>query len=92
MKKRIVLFCLLFLMSVSSARWALADTIQGTLKSVDESTKKMELDTERGSKSIAYTSSTKWPAGVTTPSELVGEDVKVEQDDLLEEALSVEKI
>ncbi len=92
MKNRFVLFSLLLLMSAGFAHQVFADTVQGTLKSVDESAKKMEIDANNGLKSIAYTSKTKWPAGVTAPSELVGENVKVEQDDLLEDARLVEKV
>ncbi|OGW72262.1 MAG: hypothetical protein A2Y02_02050 [Omnitrophica bacterium GWA2_52_12] len=92
MKNRIVFLSLLFLLSAGPAFRAFADTIQGTLKSVDENTKKMELDTARGFKSIAYTTATRWPAGTAAPSALVGKEVKVEQDDLLEEALRVEEI
>ena len=92
MKKCAVVFGLLLLIFTGLVRQGFADTVQGTLKSVDEGAKKMDIDTEKGFKSVLYTAKTKCPEDVTSPSELVGQDIKVEQDDLLEEALTVQKV
>lgn len=89
MKKAILLAGILTLVFQNAA---LADTVSGTVKSVDTSGKKLEIDSEKGFSWVAYTSSTKWPAGVTDPSTLTGKKVSIDKDDLLEEARSVEEV
>ncbi len=92
MKKAILLAGYLGVLALAFQSTALADTIRGTVKSVDTSGKKLEIDSEKGFSWVAYASSTKWPAGVTDPSTLVGKKVNINKDDLLENARSVEEI
>ncbi len=90
-KKRLLLAITLLFILTALPLVSFAETVQGTLKSVDTGRKKMEVDSARGISWVVYTSSTKWPAGTTDPSSLVGKTVRVDKDDLLEEAVSVEE-
>ncbi len=92
MKRKTILLTLSYALGCLLQTSVYAENIQGTLKSVDTSQKKMEIDTEKGMKFIAYTSKTRWPSGITDPSEMAGKNVAVEEDDLLEEARSVAEV
>ena len=92
MRKLIILLSLFLVLFTTLQSAVFAEMVQGMLKSVDSGSKKLEIDAENGISKIAYTDSTKWPAGVNDPSTLVGKKVTVNNDDLLEQALSVEEI
>ena len=88
MRKILLLLCLAAALGAMAAD-SHANVVEGMLKSVDKEAKKLEIDADNGMKSVAYTTKTKWPESVHNPSDLVGKTVKVDQDDLLEEAVSV---
>ena len=71
---------------------AFAGVIEGMLKSVDTTMKKLEITTNAGSSRVAYTATTIWPTGVTDPASLVGRKVKVTTDDTTMNAISVKKV
>lgn len=85
--KKIIGFILCCLLSGFPMVWA--ETVSGILKSVDENTKKFEIQTNKGNVSLAYNLSTRWPSDVHSPRELLGKEINVEWDELLEKAQSV---
>lgn len=80
----------LSLIFIAFSNFALAADVVGTVDSVDDAGKTLEIATDEGSSSISYDSTTKWPEGVTDPNLLAFKKVKVLTDDS-DKAISVEE-
>ena len=85
--KKIAMFLLVVFAAFQAA--AFAGTVEGTVKSVDSAASTLEVTTETGSSSVAYSAATTWPEGVTDPASLVDKKVTVTTDDATGAATSV---
>jgi len=88
--KKVAMFLLVVFAAFQAA--AFAGTVEGTVASVDSVASTLEVTTEAGSSSVAYSATTTWPAEVTDPASLVGKSVKVTTDDATGAATSVEEV
>ena len=71
---------------------SMAAIVEGSITSVDAAAKKLEINAASGASWIAFSATTKWPAGVTDPANLVGKKVKITTDDATSQATSVEEV
>ncbi len=69
---------------------AFAGNVQGTLLDVDPVAKTLSVSAPEGSSVVSYSDATIWPAGITDPESLIGQDVTVGTDDTTNEVLFVE--
>ena len=88
--KKVAMFLLVVFVAFQAA--AFAGTVEGTVASVDAAASTLEVTTDAGSSSVAYSAATTWPAGVTDPASLVGKKVTVTTDDVSGAATSVEEV
>jgi hypothetical protein len=68
---------------------ASAEIINGVVASVNAETSELVVQVADANKSVVYSATTEWPAGVTAPAELVGKAVVVTTDDMSGQALVV---
>ncbi|HTL47558.1 MAG TPA: hypothetical protein VL688_05790 [Verrucomicrobiae bacterium] len=81
MKKAFFIVVVMLVAIASLQGVTFAASVEGTVQSVDAQQSKLEIATDAGSSWVAYSATTKWPAGVTDPASLVGEKVTVATDD-----------
>lgn len=73
----LIIACVFSLQGLAVAGDEDLDIYEGTVKTVESGTRKIELSTSSGRMWVSYDENTKWPEGVVDPSILAGEDVKV---------------